>query len=161
MKHTGQNTILWDYLAGKTGPEENDRIQDHLRGCSSCRKELAELEMLEDWFALQKSEKPSPQFQESVLEKLGERNQGRAVETAFSRHDFYIIARKLAAVVVIGLVTGVLLVRFSSFGKMPVIDSSENAISWSYEAMTGEDDLVVYESYFLTPNSSENENHDE
>jgi hypothetical protein len=161
MKHTGQNTILWDYLAGKTGQEENNRIQAHLRGCSSCRKELAELEMLEDWFTLRKSEKPSSQFRESVLEKLAERNQVPAVETVFTRHDFYIVARKLAAVIVIGLITGVLLVRFSSFGKMPVNDSSENAISWSYETMTGEDDLVAYESYFLTPNSSENENQDE
>jgi len=161
MKHTGQNTILWDYLAGKTGPEENERIQDHLRGCSSCRKELAELEMLEDWFTMQKNEKPSPQFRESVFEKLGERNQQPALETVFTRHDLYNIARKLAAVVVIGLVTGVLLVRFSSFAVVPDTLSSENESSWSYEAMTGEDDLVAYESYFLTSNPEENENTDE
>jgi len=161
MKHTGHNTILWDYLAGNTGPEENERIEDHLKVCSACRKDLAELEMLEDFFSKSRAEKPSSQFMENTMLKLEEKKPIQPVETVFTRHELYLIGRKLAAVIVIGLVTGVLLVRFSSFGVKPETQSQDIASSWSYETMTGEEDLIAYESYFLTQNSDKNENQDE
>lgn len=155
MKHQGINNLLWQYIAGELEPEDNRNIEHHMENCKDCNDETEKLKNIEKFFAAQKLQTPEEGFFEKVSERLKSGNNRREIELI--RHKLVLMTRKIAAVVLIGLVAGVLIVRWSNMWKTRTDNTESNNGQWAYETIMNVDEISNLESY-LSDNSENNEN---
>lgn len=158
MKHKELHPLLWDYLLGQTSPEQTRSIQDHLLQCTDCQMALEELRSLEDSLSSLRSVQAGDQFNDRVFEKIAGDHPFFVPQTADVRLNWAVITRRLAAVVLIGIVTGVLLIRFSAFAHPLNQDNGQISASLSYESMFGEDEMLAFENYITDQNPDAYEN---
>lgn len=158
MKHKELHMLLWDYLLGQTTAEQTRSIQEHLPECSDCRQALEELHALEASLNSIRDRKPKESFDDRVFEKIAGANTMGIQRTRDIRPNWIVISQRLAAVIAIGIVTGILLIRFSALSYPVNQDTTASTSGISYESMFGEDEMLAFENYLTDQNTDAHEN---
>lgn len=158
MQHNKINKLIWPYISGELDTVQLKVFEDHLRKCKQCRTEVENVKVIEEFFTTDKIVVPDHRFFEKITERLQSGDEGIIRDFNVQRHNLLIISRKLAAIVIIGLLTGVFLVRWSGLWNMNTNDANAESSLWAYEKIMGEDEITGFESYLSHENIKNNEN---
>jgi hypothetical protein len=134
-------SLLVDYYEGSLSSEDRKLVEDHLKVCSHCRKELKEMESLFEVLNQEKTEKMDENFWINFVPEI----RGRIEQTSPRRVIWNLFPRLgslLGSVVVIILVGIILFSRDYNFQISGVSDLAETETYSLYEFENTTDQLA-------------------
>jgi predicted anti-sigma-YlaC factor YlaD len=84
MNHEDIKTLLTIYIEGELEEEDKKLVQAHLKECAECRKELEELNQLEEVLTKMQLKKPSKEIWEQYWSSIYNRLERKTGWIAFS-----------------------------------------------------------------------------
>jgi anti-sigma factor RsiW len=85
--HAVVKDSLEEYLAGVLGPAARREIETHLKGCESCREDVAGMKQVSLWMQSLKAEEvlvPAPGFYARVMQEVGGRKPAPTFSSFFN-----------------------------------------------------------------------------